>query len=79
MLGLCTISWARMFTSTLSLMEAPTPRRWRGGMSSHVRYNTVSCIKKLKLVLQHGDDECYGNMVQACAQAHAPDYDTAVR
>ena len=48
-------------------------------MSSHVRYNTVSCIKTLKLVLQHGDDECYGNMVQACAQAHAPDYDTAVR
>merc|ERR1711879_952010 len=28
---------------------------------------------------QHGDDECYGNMVQACAQEHAPDYDTAVR
>ena len=29
--------------------------------------------------LQHGEDECYGNMVQACTQAHAPDYDTGLR
>ena len=28
---------------------------------------------------QHGADECYGNMVQACTQAHAPDYDTGLR
>ena len=28
---------------------------------------------------QHGPAECYGNQVQACAIAHAPDYDTTVR
>ena len=28
---------------------------------------------------QHGADECYGNMVQACSQAHVPDYDTSFR
>ena len=27
---------------------------------------------------QHGPDECYGNLVQACTIAHAPDYDTTV-
>ena len=28
---------------------------------------------------QHGPAECYGNQVQACAIALAPDYDTTVR
>ena len=28
---------------------------------------------------QHGEDECYGNFVQACTEAHAPDYDTGLR
>ena len=28
---------------------------------------------------QHGPDECYGNLVQACTIAHAPDYDATVR
>ena len=28
---------------------------------------------------QHGPAECYGNQVQACTIAHAPDYDTTVR
>ena len=28
---------------------------------------------------QHGPEECYGNLVQSCTIAHAPDYDTTVR
>ena len=42
---------------------------------THCRHGTRGSDVRL----QHGEDECYGNMVQACTQAHAPDYDTGLR
>ena len=55
------------------------------GQDVHVNFvaygnaDTVEVDGGYEFKCQHGEDECYGNYVQACTEAHAPDYDTGLR
>ena len=55
------------------------------GQDVHVNFvaygnaDTIDVDGGYEFKCQHGEDECYGNFVQACTEAHAPDYDTGLR
>ena len=47
--------------------------------ASHHTYNSTTEVDgEYQFECQHGERECYGNIVQACTIAHSPDQDTTV-